>query len=70
METNALIENLGQRWTVCDCKKKEEKMWKNRDIYREGETGEDPSKAVLQLFAGCFFKVFLQRRAESEVERR
>lgn len=27
-------------------------------------------KAVLQLFAGCFCKVFLQRGEESEVERR
>lgn len=45
METNALIETLRQRWTVCDRKKKEEKTWKNRDIYRDGETEEDPSKS-------------------------
>lgn len=45
METNALIENLRQRWTVCDCKKKEKKTWKNRDIYRDGEREEDPSES-------------------------
>lgn len=43
IETNALIENPRQRWTVCDCKKKEEKMWENRDIYRDKEREEDPS---------------------------
>lgn len=70
METNALIENLRQRWTVCDCKKKEEKTWKKRIFIETEKQRKTLQKAVLQLFAGCFCKVFLQRGEESEVERR
>lgn len=44
---------------------------KNRDIYRERKKrSKSLQKPVLQLFAGFLCKVFLQERAEKEVERR
>lgn len=51
-ETNALIEKVRQRQTVCDCKKKEEKI-KNRGVYKERKTQRKTlQKAARQLFPG------------------
>lgn len=41
---------------------------KSRDIFRERK--KQSRKPVLQLFAGFLCQVFLQDRAENEVERR